>query len=349
MSSSPSSPTLHHNPLFDTCIIFGGTGFIGSHFAAYLVHINLFRRIILADILPIRETFKTKLSNPSVSHSHVDVRVAPSQWLLPRDGVDLVANFAAIHREPGHAAPEYYETNLLGAENVCQFAQVVDCSNIIFTSSIAPYGPSESIKTEQSLPLPVSPYGCSKLVAEKIHGQWQRARPGRRLLIVRPGVVFGPGELGNVTRLVQATLRGYFMFMGNHETRKAAGYVKELAISLMWMLDKIPSDGGELLYNFGMPDPPSVKEFVDTTFLVSGHRRLLLSLPYNLILTLAYIIDFFAKPLRIRHPFSPVRIKKLVRSNNIRPQVLVSMDYPFQYSLYSAMLDWRSDSQAEWH
>jgi nucleoside-diphosphate-sugar epimerase len=348
MTPSPTFPTIPSNPIFDTCIIFGGTGFIGSHFAAYLVQINLCRRIILADLLPIRENFKATLSDPSVSYSRVDVRESPSQWLLPREGVDLVANFAAIHREPGHAAPEYFETNLLGAENVCQYAQVVDCSSIIFTSSIAPYGPSESIKTEQSLPLPISPYGCSKLVAEKIHGQWQRARPGRRLVIVRPGVVFGPGELGNVTRLVQATLRGYFMFMGNHQTRKAAGYVKELAISLVWMLDRIPYDGGELLYNFGMPDPPSVREFVDTTFLVSGRRRFLLSLPYKLILILAYTIDSFAKPLRIRHPFSPVRIKKLVRSNNIRPAVLVSMNYPFRYSLYSAMVDWRSDSPVEW-
>jgi nucleoside-diphosphate-sugar epimerase len=348
MNTSPVSPASQTNPPNDTCIIFGGTGFIGSHFASYLIRSNLFRCVILADLLPIRELFKATLSHPSISYSRVDVRDSPSQWILPRQGVDLIANFAAIHREPGHPAHEYYETNLHGAEHVCQYADETDCSNLIFTSSIAPYGPSESIKTELSLPLPVSPYGCSKLVAEKIHGQWQRSYPNRRLVIVRPGVVFGPGELGNVTRLVQATLRGYFMFMGNQDTRKAAGYVKELILSLLWMLDMIPSEGGETLYNFGMPEPPSVRDFVETTFLVSGTRRSLLSFPFWFVLSIAYVIDFFAKPLRYSHPFSPVRIRKLVRSNNIRPQLLIDLNYPFQYTLHSAMLDWRSDSPTEW-
>ena len=38
---------------------------------------------------------------------------------------------------------------------------------MIFSSSIAPYGPSEAVRDEQSIPVPESPYG-SKLVAEKL-------------------------------------------------------------------------------------------------------------------------------------------------------------------------------------
>ena len=107
---------------------------------------------------------------------------------------DLAVNLAAIHREPGHQDYEYFETNLKGAENVCSWADQVGCNKIIFTSSIAPYGPAEEPKDEQSLTVPVTAYGSSKLAAEKIHIAWQHKDiEGRQLVIVRPGVVFGPG------------------------------------------------------------------------------------------------------------------------------------------------------------
>lgn len=70
-----------------------------------------------------------------------------------------------------------------------------------FTSSIAPYGAAEELKEETTLPMPNTPYGISKLVAEKIHQTWQAGGEGRQLTIVRPGVVFGRGENGNFTRL----------------------------------------------------------------------------------------------------------------------------------------------------
>lgn len=128
-----------------------------------------------------------------------------------------------IHREPGYESHEYYETNLQGADNVCAFAGQVGCQEMIFTSRIAPYGPTESIKTEESISTPISGYGGSKFAAEKIHMGWQRGGVGRKLAIVRPGDIFGPGECGNVTRLMKATLNCHFLYLGNRETRKAGG------------------------------------------------------------------------------------------------------------------------------
>ena len=58
---------------------------------------------------------------------------------LPKK-IDVIINLAAVHREPGHKLHEYFTTNILGAENVCDFAEKVKCNRIIFTSSISPYG-----------------------------------------------------------------------------------------------------------------------------------------------------------------------------------------------------------------
>ena len=82
---------------------------------------------------------------------------------------DIIFNFAAVHRTPGHKDYEYFETNIRGAENVIDFAEKYNIKKILFTSSIAPYGAAEELKTENTLPTPNTPYGISKLVAEKIH------------------------------------------------------------------------------------------------------------------------------------------------------------------------------------
>jgi nucleoside-diphosphate-sugar epimerase len=128
---------------------------------------------------------------------------------------DVIFNFAAVHRTPGHPDYAYFETNVLGAENVTAFAEKYGIKKIVFTSSIAPYGAAEELKEETTVPTPNTPYGISKLVAEKIHMIWQaRNQAERQLTIVRPGVVFGKGENGNFTRLYWGICGGKFIYPG---------------------------------------------------------------------------------------------------------------------------------------
>ena len=149
-----------------------------------------------------------------------------------------------MHREPGHEKHhEYYETNLPGAEHVCAYATRTGCRQIVFTSSIAPYGSSDSARNEDSLPIPETAYGGSKLVAEKIHAAWQQAQPDRHLIVLRPGVVFGPGEHANVARLARSLGRGYFVYMGNRSTRKAGVYVKELCHVMQFAIERQERNG----------------------------------------------------------------------------------------------------------
>lgn len=329
---------------YPTCVIFGGTGFIGSHVALFFADNGLAEDIVLVDIAPPRADFRFP---ECVRYVRADVRQPIDDPALPAHA-DIVFNFAAVHREPGHALHEYYETNLPGAENVCAWTERAGCDQLVFTSSIAPYGPCETPRSEASIPTPDSPYGGSKLAAEKIHQAWQRAAPGRRLVIVRPGVVFGPGEGGNVTRLIRATLRHYFCYMGNRQTRKAGGYVKELVRTMLWALERIPPQGGMLLYNFTMPQPPTVEEYVCTVCRVAGVRRFVPTLPYPLLLAAAHATEMIARPFGIRQPISPVRIRKLVRSTHIEPRVLREQGYVFHYDLEAAMRDWRQDRPDEW-
>jgi nucleoside-diphosphate-sugar epimerase len=337
-----------------TCaIIFGGTGFIGTFFAEHLLSSGMYSKVYLFDVEPLQEktsSFRKKFvaSLPGVNFILGDVR-NPITW-IPKEKVTLIANFAAVHREPGHEDIEYYKTNILGAEHVCDWAELVNCETIIFTSSISPYGPSEQQKDEYTLPVPVTAYGSSKLAAEKIHQIWLAADKSRRhLVIVRPGVVFGPGEGGNVSRLIKAVIGRYFFYMGNKDTRKAGTYVKELCLAITWVLKKqIERREHFSLFNMSMNPGPSIQEYVHTVCKVAEIHRSVVGIPYPVILFASYCIDFIAKPVGIKHPFSPVRIRKLVRSNNIVPKFLIENGYLYRYSQESAFDDWKISCPEEW-
>lgn len=328
-------------------VLFGGTGFIGTHLAQDWLRANPDRKIVLVDLLPPRNEpycaeLQAGLASGRVAFVRWDVRQPIPAALLPKAG--LIFNLAAVHREPGHAAHEYFETNLLGAENICAWASAVGCSRIVFTSSISPYGPSEELKDETSLPVPETPYGSSKLAAEKIHIGWQSGCACRRLLILRPGVVFGAGEGGNVTRLVRSVVKGYLVYMGNRQTRKAGGYVKELGHVIRFAFDYQERSGEAVtLLNVSMDPPATVESYVEAIRKVAGIGRRPLHVPRSLLLGISYPVDGVARILGIRQPISPVRVRKLVRSTSIDPAALRKLGYRWQYTLEEAFLDWKKD------
>lgn len=329
-------------------VIFGGAGFIGTHLAQHLLCQKLSQHITLVDIhAPRGEPYAAQLNKALdtgwVNFIHCDVRHPIPASLLP-ERVDVVFNLAAIHREPGHQAREYFETNIHGATSICNYAADSDCGRIVFFSSISPYGPSEEMKDESSLPAPETPYGSSKLVAETIHRGWQAAGPGRKLLILRPGVVFGPGEGGNVTRLVRSIVKGYFVYLGNKQTRKAGGYVKELCFVVQFGLEHQEHSGENLtILNFSLNPPATVQEFVETIKKVACVRGPSPEAPRALLLGAAYVIDGCATALRINLPINPVRVRKMFRSTYIDPRRLRELGYTWRFSLEDALQDWKRE------
>ncbi len=341
---------------YKTCVLFGGAGFIGTHMAALLLDHGVAERVVIADIVPEnRPSWAPALQritnlDQRVSYAQLDIRepIIDHPELPPQ--ADLIINLAAVHREPGHEPIEYFETNLKGAEHVCDWARQIQCNRIIFTSSIAAYGTSVSgPKTETSLPTPLSPYGISKLVAEKIHTTWLAESVDRKLLIVRPGVIFGPGERGNVTRMVRAMLKNYFVYTGNKYTRKAGGYVKDLCLAILWMMERLEQGTAKsILFNFSMDPAPTIAEYAQAISQVGGVARPRISIPYRLLLAASHVIHGISRIAGINQPINPVRIKKVVRSNYIEPAVLRESGFRYRYSLEDALADWKKDLPQEW-
>lgn len=314
-------------------IVLGGSGFIGAHLLARLRAERPDAPIYSLDVTEPHEPV------PGVVYLAGDVR-HPIEHTF-EGPIEAIYNLAAVHRTPGHEDYEYYETNIAGAVNSCALARRLGVETIVFTSSIAVYGPTETPKTETSPLQPVSAYGRSKLLAEKIQEDWRAQDPERRRLIVaRPAVIFGPRENGNMTRLARFQSTGMFFFPGRRDTLKACGYVQELISALLFVRD---SDLQALTFNFCYPKCYSVEEITNIYNEKAGLPKVRGTVPQFLALSGAAFFEIFGL-FGIKTPINRARMRKMVESTNIVPERLVAADYPYQTDFSSAVVDWKASS-----
>lgn len=335
-------------------IITGGTGFIGTHLTNLLFTKHPDAKVWNLDIVkpgtpnPVVKDYKPAVKEGERLGSiyvECDIRKPIGELPFTPTPEDVIFNFAAVHRTPGHEDIEYFETNIRGAENVCAFAEKYDIKTIVFTSSIAPYGAAEELKTEETLPTPNTAYGISKLVAEKIHLAWQKGGEGRELTIVRPGVVFGKGENGNFSRLYWGIRKHTFGYPGRKDTIKACVYVKELVRFMLWNIEGVRSqESGVELYNCTFEPAYTIEQIVKAMKKVTGLTQSVPYIPNSVIKPLALGAKLFGSPMGI----CPARVKKLQISTNICGKKMKESGYQFKWTFEEALKDWYSDNKEKY-
>jgi nucleoside-diphosphate-sugar epimerase len=305
-----------------TALITGGSGFIGTHLARHLLQLGW--EVTTLDLLPPREQLNS-------SHQIWDIRNR-----LPKDLVappDIIFNLAAIHRTPGHPDSQYFETNVLGALNICDWAELSGTKTICFMSSISIYGPGEELKSEATAPAPISPYGISKYMAERIHTRWAQQDKSRILKIIRPAVVFGQGEQGNFTRLAHALSQNRFFYPGRDDTLKACGYIRDLVRALCFTLDTSKSIS---TFNYCYPKPYTIRDVCEAFQQVAGYQSPRM-IPRSLIQVPLKVIDLINIEALSRQA---QRIQKLENSTNIEPAALIEAGFVWETNLVSGIAEW---------
>jgi nucleoside-diphosphate-sugar epimerase len=339
-------------PTPPTWVIFGAGGFVGSHLCRHLLQLPGERRVVLSDIrFPeerVAPAVREAIASGRFEQVIADLRQPIDAAKFP-SRVDVIVNLAAICREPDFPPKDFFEVNVVGGRNVARWAEKVDCPQILFTSSIAVYGGDRGRITEETLPVPFHAYGSSKLAAEEIFRGWRYAdSQNRSLTILRPGVIYGPGENANVYRLIRAVRRGYFFYCGNRDLPKAGAYVDELCRALTWMQSQEAGKGRLVIANFASQKPPTLSEYVETIKEISGWRRWIPSVPYRLLLGVATVFNAFTSLFGITTPIHPRRVEKLRIANDVIPQYLIDQGYPFHYTLEQGLKRWREEAPAEW-
>lgn len=311
-------------------VVFGASGFIGTHFLRNLAKEGHYK-LIGVDLVP------PQWPVPSVEYVIGDVRDLSA--FNVQDDVHLIANFAAVHKTPGHPTQAYYETNVLGALEVSKFARQKKVRHIIFTSSISVYGPGEETKTEKSPLAPTSAYGWSKLMAERIHLSWLEESDENHLVICRPAVIFGLHEGGNFTRLAGLLKKGFFIYPGRKDTIKACFYVKDLIEILLFAWKQ---NERLIVLNGCYPDRFTIQDIVETFRAKFFPKVRTFLFPKNALLALALAIrPFSIMGLGIH----PDRVMKLVKSTDVVPGWIESKGLAKTKALEAAIEDWKNDSE----
>jgi len=316
-----------------SAIVLGGAGFIGSHLLKALAQSGEYAQLISADI------HEPRFATPDVDYRICDVR-EPLNIECPPGEVELY-NLAAVHTTPGHDDWEYFNTNTLGAANACRYASENGIDRIVFTSSISVYGPSEEEKDEDSVLEPESAYGRSKYGAEQIHRLWRNEKPDtRKLVIVRPAVIYGYREGGNFTRLAGLLRKNRFVFPGRTDTIKACGYVEDLVESFRFALSR---PEGELTYNFCQPRSYTSQDICVAFSRVAGYKPATRVLPMPMMLGVG-VAGEVAGAVGVKTSINRARMHKLNRSTNIVPKRLIELGFPYRYDLESSLRRWQGMS-----
>lgn len=322
-------------------VIFGGAGYIGTNLLCYLLEQDTFDKYYVCDI-KLLSGFDGLIEKRKVVYKTIDVRKTIN---LEENSFDKekswIFNFAAIHREPGHGYHDYFDTNIPGAENINEFARETGIKNIFFTSSIAPYGKSLQERTEESALYPETAYGISKALSEKIHQNWLFEDDSRRLIIVRPSVIFGPKDPGNVYRMIKALKKGAFVLPNGGKIIKGYGYVYGLVESMLFTISR---NERLIIYNYAENPLVPLNEMVNIVKNELDIKKPTLTLPINVLAVIAFFIHPLFKLTGKKSDIHPVRVRKAGFPTNIKPQYLIDNNFKFKYDFKNALKHWKSIS-----
>jgi GlcNAc-P-P-Und epimerase len=302
-------------------LLLGGDGYVGRSLQRASTVID---EPVSADLRP---------STPDVVFC--DVRRDIAETLGDIEPPEWIVLLAAVHREPGHELHEYYDTNVSGARNVVRYADQVGCRNIFFMSSTSPYGSTHDPKDESSRLYPESAYGMSKLAAELVLEGWFRQGGGRRLVICRPGVIYGPGEQGNITRMIRAVRGGYFVFPGGRTVRKSYAYIEGLVESIDFALS---SGEPYVLYNYVERHTETLDELVRAVQDEFDCYRPAVSVPRHVLVGAAVVAQAATYG---RSPLHPTRVRKASIPTHVVPRWLLDRDFEFRYDFRTSLRHWR--------
>jgi nucleoside-diphosphate-sugar epimerase len=152
-------------------------------------------------------------------------------WAPLLDGVDAVVHLAArVHvfdkREAGW--DQFYQTNVAATKELCLQAVKAEIKKFIFVSTVGVYGDYPQLdESGELLIAPQNDYARSKLMAEAevvntLGGQVP-------YLIFRPVMMYGPGDRGNMGRMIRAIGHRRFVIPGSGSNKKSALYVDDFA------------------------------------------------------------------------------------------------------------------------
>jgi nucleoside-diphosphate-sugar epimerase len=211
-------------------LITGGTGFIGGHLLPLLVE----KKYLV--ILAVRHSFSNPQNLPLSSVSIGEIN-EQTHWGEALQDVDVVIHLAArahqLNDQSANPETEFQRVNTQGTINLARQAIQAGVKHFIFISSVGAIATlSSDILTEETPCHPDSPYGRSKRQAEI--GLIELCNgSGMDWTILRPTLVYGAGNPGNMERLIKLIEKNLPLPLGSINNKRSFIYVGNLVDAIV--------------------------------------------------------------------------------------------------------------------
>jgi len=177
---------------------------------------------------------------------------------------------------------------------------------VFFSTAKAAADKVDGVLTEDVVPSPVGPYGESKIAAENyIIGHSGLGHFSKQIYILRPCMIHGPGNKGNLNLLYNVVRKGIPWPLGAFENRRTFTSIGNLCFVINGLLTKDVPSG---IYNMGDDEALSTNELIEEICKSLGKKAHIWKLPKGLMTGVAKLGGWLHLPL------NPERLRKLTEN-----------------------------------
>jgi nucleoside-diphosphate-sugar epimerase len=230
--------------------------------------------------------------------------------------VDCICHLAAAKGDWGISEEEYYRDNLEATRAIIEAGKDAGVKDWVFYSTVSTLGPHHAPVDEGADFNAINPYGASKADAEKLFHQLASEDPEARVLIIRPSVVYGPGNppSTNIYRLVDAIYNRRFAMVGPGDAIKSTSYIENLLAATIFLMERMERGVQTYIY----VDEPALTTgtLVERIYKLLGRSPPSWHIPLSVATPIATVSDWTADLTGIDLPITAARIEKFNRSTN---------------------------------
>jgi nucleoside-diphosphate-sugar epimerase len=291
-------------------LITGATGFIGSHLLPRLIEDKHHLVAALRNRASANKLFQ---SLPYIIVGDINRQ---TNWREALVGIDAVIHLAGrahvLQEKVGNPEAEFMEVNFYGTQNLVQSAIAAGVKHFIFISSIgAVTSQSDRTLTEATPSQPDTAYGRSKLQAERALINLTE-NTSMTWTVLRPTLVYGEGNPGNMASLVKLIKRRLPLPLGAIDNRRSFLYVGNLVDAIA--ICAIHPQAKNQLFLISDVEQISTPTLIDLIARSLNNPVILLPFPSKILKLLGYIGNIGEIVLNKTLPLNSNVIDKLLAS-----------------------------------
>ncbi len=225
-------------------LVTGATGFIGRHLVARLLEAGAIVKVVVREARVGDAARLWQSDNLSQVVADLMDRDLPSHVCDQVDTVFHLAGYA--HAEDANdprAADVHRRITVEATRALLAQAAHGGVRRFVFVSSVKAMGEGGDVARDESSPAaPVTAYGKAKRAAEKLVLAAGLAH-GMHVCVLRLPLVYGPGDRGNLSRMISAIDRGRFPPIPDTGNRRSMVHVDDVVQALLLAAEKPEADG----------------------------------------------------------------------------------------------------------